>query len=228
MTHTKRALMVSIAVLAAAAALGCGVVDSGTADGEVAGDGGGGGGSGGDGGAKTDGGSTGADGETGRMVGMTGAHNGFRPRGRNRPRDPRPRNGTSAIAAVAQAYSEHLAAHGCDLVHSQGDYGENSTGRAGWRSRPPTWSGAGRRGRLLYVRDVLGGDSCDQSCTPRRCTAAAAATTPRSSGATRAGSAAGWRPAQTAPRSGPATTTRPATGSVKTRTDAAPSASPLR
>jgi len=32
---------------------------------------------------------------------------------------------SSSLATVAQGWADHLAANGCDLVHSGGDYGEN-------------------------------------------------------------------------------------------------------
>lgn len=63
-------------------------------------------------------------GETGRMVGMTEAHNRFR---RMATTDtPIPELVWDAdLAAVAQAYSEQLAANGCGLMHSSNGYGEN-------------------------------------------------------------------------------------------------------
>ncbi len=66
-----------------------------------------------------------ASGETGRMVGMTAAHNAARDRTTASPAIPHV-EWSPEIAAVAQAWSEHLASTGCNLMHSMGSgYGEN-------------------------------------------------------------------------------------------------------
>ena len=63
-------------------------------------------------------------GETGRMVGMTEAHNRFRAMAATD--DPLPALiWDTELAAVAQAYSEELARSGCGLMHSSTGYGEN-------------------------------------------------------------------------------------------------------
>lgn len=63
-------------------------------------------------------------GETGRMVGMTEAHNRFRAMAVTDT--PIPALVWDAdLAAVAQAYSEELANNGCGLMHSSNGYGEN-------------------------------------------------------------------------------------------------------
>jgi pathogenesis-related protein 1 len=65
-----------------------------------------------------------AAGETGRMVGMTAAHNAARDRVGATPALPHLEWSTD-LASIAQAWSEHLASSGCNLVHSGGEYGEN-------------------------------------------------------------------------------------------------------
>jgi pathogenesis-related protein 1 len=63
-------------------------------------------------------------GETGRMVGMTEAHNRFRAMAVTDTPIPALVWDTD-LAAVAQAYSEELANNGCGLMHSSNGYGEN-------------------------------------------------------------------------------------------------------
>lgn len=62
--------------------------------------------------------------ETGRMAGMTAAHNRFRAMADTSTPIP-PLVWDPALAAVAQAYSERLASGSCNLVHSSSGYGEN-------------------------------------------------------------------------------------------------------
>lgn len=71
------------------------------------------------------GGSSSGDGETGRMVGITAATNDVR-HGVSTQTPLPDMMWSPAIAAVAQAYADTLAAGGCNLVHSHTPgYGEN-------------------------------------------------------------------------------------------------------
>src|SRR3954471_595080 len=62
-----------------------------------------------------------ASGETGRMIGMTAAHNAARDRTSATPAIPHV-EWSPDLASVAQAWSEHLASTGCNLMHSGGEY----------------------------------------------------------------------------------------------------------
>ena len=169
MTHAKRALLVVIAALALVTAQGCGAIDqnpaddSGTADGAAGPAEDGGADSGGDGGTATDG-STPESGETGRMVGMTAAHNKYR--AMVQTDTPLPDlTWTPEIATVAQAYSEKLAAGGCNLVHSHGAYGENLYWQSGMQVTPEDVVKSWYDEVACYTLGAfMQGDKCDQTC----------------------------------------------------------------
>ncbi|MFN9811079.1 MAG: CAP domain-containing protein [Deltaproteobacteria bacterium] len=106
-------------------------------------------------------------GETGRMVGMTEAHNRFRAMAATD--DPLPALiWDTELAAVAQAYSEELARSGCGLMHSSTGYGENLY----WQ-RGLTVSAAdvveGWHAEIACYRygPFMRGDACDMACTRR-------------------------------------------------------------
>lgn len=62
-----------------------------------------------------------ADRETGKLVGLTAAHNRVRA-----GVGVAPLSWSNALADVAQRWADHLAARGCELEHSHSDaYGEN-------------------------------------------------------------------------------------------------------
>ncbi len=104
-------------------------------------------------------------GETGRMVGMTEAHNYFR---RMVATDtPVPALVWDAdIAAVAQAYSEELAANGCGLSHSSNGYGENLYWQRGLTVTPMDVVDGWHGEIACYTYGpFMRGDSCDMACT---------------------------------------------------------------
>jgi hypothetical protein len=74
-------------------------------------------------------------GETGRMVGMTEAHNRLRAL-TDTPTPLPPLTWDTTLAADAQAWSEHLAATGCGLTHSTVDFGENLYWQSGGTVTP--------------------------------------------------------------------------------------------
>ena len=87
----------------------------------------------------------GVSGETGMLVGITEAHN--RVRAATAEGLP-PLVWDNDIAAVAQAWSDNLAANGCGLTHSRGSgYGENLAWFGGW-----TGSAAGTRAGMRTKR----------------------------------------------------------------------------
>ena len=105
-----------------------------------------------------------ADVETGRMVGMTEAHNRLRAMVSTSTPLP-PLAWSSSLAATAQAWAEHLATTGCGLTHSTNEFGENLY----WQ-----------RGLSIGAADVvqswydevacytygpfMNGDACDMAC----------------------------------------------------------------
>ena len=132
------------------------------ADGSGGPGGDGGSGAGDDAGASEDG-ST-ATGETGRMVGMTAAHNKYRAMVQTDPALP-DLAWTPEIADVAQAYSEKLAADGCSLVHSQGAYGENLYWQSGMQVTPEDVVKSWYDEVACYtLGPFMQGDACNQAC----------------------------------------------------------------
>jgi hypothetical protein len=69
------------------------------------------------------------------MVGMTDAHNAVRAAVDTSDPLP-PLTWSSDLAAVAQAYADTLQTQGCDMVHSDTDYGENLYWSQGMSSTP--------------------------------------------------------------------------------------------
>jgi uncharacterized protein YkwD len=103
-------------------------------------------------------------GETGRMVGMTEAHNRFR---RMATTDtPIPDLVWDAeLAAVAQAYSEQLAADGCGLMHSSNGYGENLYWQRGLRITSDDVVASWHEEIECYTYGpFMRGDACDSAC----------------------------------------------------------------
>ncbi|MBX7190413.1 MAG: hypothetical protein K1X94_00055 [Sandaracinaceae bacterium] len=104
-------------------------------------------------------------GETGRMVGMTEAHNHFR-----RMVDtttPLPALvWDTELAAVAQAYSEQLATTGCGLTHSGGPYGENLYWQSGLSVSALDVVTSWHDEVACYTYGpFMRGDDCNMSCT---------------------------------------------------------------
>ncbi|MBI5529356.1 MAG: Fis family transcriptional regulator [Deltaproteobacteria bacterium] len=160
MRHGKIALIALTSTLVIAAFNGC--LDSqdrkdgdGTADGSA--------GTGEDGGTAADGGAPSGS-ETGRMVGMTEAHNRHRRAAETDTPIP-DLVWAEEIAAVAQAYSEKLAAEGCDLVHSSGDYGENLYWQSGLTVTPADVVKSWHDEIECYTHGTfMEGDNCDEAC----------------------------------------------------------------
>jgi hypothetical protein len=111
------------------------------------------------------------NGETGRMVGMTEAHNVVRAR----LMSPKPEPAlpllkwSTDIAKVAQAYADKLASGGncLNLVHSQAPgYGENLAGYQGTMAKPADvvegW--AGEEECYTFGPISVSGDDCDSAC----------------------------------------------------------------
>jgi len=109
------------------------------------------------------------DGETGRLVGITAAHNVVRMRQNNPvPMPPLPPlTWSNEVAKIAQAYAEKLAASGCNLVHSTGSgLGENLAYYGGIMATASQvvegWAGEESCYKFgVFMRD----DSCDMTCT---------------------------------------------------------------
>jgi hypothetical protein len=112
-----------------------------------------------------------AIGETGRMVGMTAAHNAVR--ATVSPSDPLPDlTWNTDIAAVAQAYADQLASSGCNPVHSNGIYGENlawyynyqATAAEvvdGWAAEVACWP----YGAIAWDQATQRDPNCDLACS---------------------------------------------------------------
>ncbi len=104
-------------------------------------------------------------GETGRMVGMTEAHNRFRAMATTDTPIPALVWDTD-LAAVAQAYSEELARTDCGLTHSGNEYGENLYWQRG--SSPTAADVVEGWHAEIACYDYgpfMRGDSCDMACT---------------------------------------------------------------
>ncbi len=104
-------------------------------------------------------------GETGRMIGMTDAHN--RLRAMVDTATPLPDLvWDTQLAADSQAWSEHLAATGCGLTHSMGDYGENlywqSGGTVTAESVVTSWYD---EISCYTFGSFMSTDVCDMACT---------------------------------------------------------------
>jgi pathogenesis-related protein 1 len=105
-----------------------------------------------------------ATGETGRMIGMTAAHNAARDRVGATPAIPNVEWSTD-LAAVAQAWSEHLASSGCNLVHSGGDYGENLFWVSGSHPEPSVVVDSWYSEVECYSYGTfMGTDACSSAC----------------------------------------------------------------
>lgn len=106
-----------------------------------------------------------AVGETGRMVGMTAAHNRWRASMTAASPAIPPVEWSPEIAAVAQAYSESLAASGCTLTHSRGDYGENLAWFSGSMADPDRVVNAWASENACYSYGTfMGTDTCTSAC----------------------------------------------------------------
>ncbi|HKP59717.1 MAG TPA: CAP domain-containing protein, partial [Polyangiales bacterium] len=112
-----------------------------------------------------------ASGETGRMVGMTAAHNAVRARLMNPVPNPPlpPLTWSTELAAIAQAYATKLASSGdcLNLVHSMdNDLGENLSGNTGSMDNPTAVVDGWAEEEKCYTFGVYKrADSCDMSCT---------------------------------------------------------------
>ena len=103
-------------------------------------------------------------GETGRMVGMTEAHNRFRAMADTSPPIPA-LVWDPDLAAIAQAYSEHLASTGCGLTHSGGSYGENLYWQQGLRVTAADVVAGWHEEIACYTYGpFMRGDACNASC----------------------------------------------------------------
>ncbi len=103
-------------------------------------------------------------GETGRMVGMTEAHNRFRRMSDAMPPMPALVWDTE-LAAVAQAYSEELARTGCGLTHSSNGYGENLYWQRGLTvSAEDVVAGWHEEIECYTFGPFMRGDSCNRAC----------------------------------------------------------------
>ena len=106
-----------------------------------------------------------APGETGAMVGMTAAHNRFRAMVDTATPLP-PVTWDAQLAADSQAWSERLAAMGCGLEHSTGDYGENLYWQRGSRVTADDVVGSWYEEIACYTYGAfMRGDACDMACT---------------------------------------------------------------
>lgn len=111
----------------------------------------------------TDGGTPPTD-ETGRMVGMTAAHNRWRDAVGASPAIPHV-TWSPDLAAVAQAYAESLAAGGCRLVHSRNGYGENLAWFGGSSASPDRVVDAWASELSCYSYGTfMGTDTCTSDC----------------------------------------------------------------
>lgn len=103
-------------------------------------------------------------GETGRMVGMTEAHNRFRAMADTDTPIPALVWDTE-LAAVAQAYSEELANGGCGLTHSSNGYGENLYWQRGLSVSAADVVASWHEEIECYTYGpFMRGDSCNASC----------------------------------------------------------------
>jgi hypothetical protein len=104
--------------------------------------------------------------EEGRMVGMTAAHNAVRDATDGGAAGPiPPLSWSPSLAAVAEAWAEHLAGTGCELVHSNNAYGENlfwGTGLA-WTPQQVVAYWASEEACYTYGR-FLWDDECTSDC----------------------------------------------------------------
>ncbi len=104
-------------------------------------------------------------GETGRMVGMTEAHNRLRAMVPATPALP-PLTWSVELAAIAQAYSERLASTGCGLNHSSTMYGENLYWQRGLSPTPADVVQGWYDEVMCYTPGpFMRGDQCDMACT---------------------------------------------------------------
>jgi hypothetical protein len=113
----------------------------------------------------SDGGSGPAPGETGRMLGMTEAHNRFR--AMVDTATPLPAlTWDTQLAADSQAWSEQLAAMGCGLEHSTGSYGENLYWQIGGTITPESVVASWYEEIACYTfGQFMETDACDMACT---------------------------------------------------------------
>ncbi|MCC6873271.1 MAG: Fis family transcriptional regulator [Sandaracinaceae bacterium] len=104
-------------------------------------------------------------GETGRMVGMTAAHNAVRARvSASIPAV----TWSAELAAIAQAYSESLASGACNLTHSSNGYGENLAMFGGTTAAPQDVVEAWASEESCYSYGTfMGTDACDNTCVQR-------------------------------------------------------------
>ncbi len=105
------------------------------------------------------------NGETGRMVGMTAAHNRLRAMVGADPALP-PLTWDPDLAAIAQAYSERLASTGCGLTHSSNGYGENLYWQRGLHVSAADVVESWYEEVACYTYGkFMRGDACDTACT---------------------------------------------------------------
>jgi len=104
-------------------------------------------------------------GETGRMIGMTEAHNRLRAMVPASPALP-PLTWSVELAATAQAYSDQLASTGCGLSHSTTDYGENLYWQRGLTVTASDVAESWYEEVMCYTPGpFMRGDMCDMACT---------------------------------------------------------------
>lgn len=111
------------------------------------------------------------EGETGRLVGMTEAHNVVRARIMNPTPDPPlpPLKWSVEVAKVAQAYADKLATD-CSFQHSMTPgLGENLAYYEGFMADPEDavegWAG---EEECYTFGPLMRGDNCDMACTARQ------------------------------------------------------------
>ncbi|MEY4577835.1 MAG: hypothetical protein RL701_2538, partial [Pseudomonadota bacterium] len=113
-----------------------------------------------------------ANGETGRLVGITAAHNVARARQNNPVPSPALPELTwsNDLAKIAQAYAEKLASTTCQLVHSQAPgLGENISYYGGFKATTTQvvegWAG---EEECYTFGNFMTTDKCDMTCTTKQ------------------------------------------------------------
>lgn len=105
--------------------------------------------------------------ETGRLVGMTAAHNAVRARMHDPAPSPalEPLTWSASLAATAQAYADSLAAT-CAFAHSMAPgLGENLAQNQGWMSNPTEVTEGWAAEEACYTYGTFfGSDDCDAVC----------------------------------------------------------------
>lgn len=123
----------------------------------------------GDTGSTSPSGAAAVSGESGRLVGITAAHNAVRARQAHPVPDPAlpPLTYSTELAATAQAYAEKLANGSCQLVHSMTPgVGENLGWYAGQSpAAKDVVEGWAAEEACYMFGSFMKGDACDMTCT---------------------------------------------------------------